>query len=143
MCDVVVTVPKSFTHPAAPGKRGLAAWLAEGDPPGSEWSGMEWMFTTYGCLPFFTPGDRCYVTCGGRVVGYAPLIRVMYEKKRFRNGRAPLAFVRGGGAVAVTINEPVAGFRGWRARWWDRCEEFPLDLADILGPRAPLFRGIT
>jgi hypothetical protein len=50
MSDVVVTVPKNFTHPSAPGKRGLAAWLAEGDPPGSEWSGTEWMFTTYGPL---------------------------------------------------------------------------------------------
>lgn len=49
--DYVVTVPKSFTHPAAPGKRGLAAWIAEGDAAGEAWSGTEWMFTTYGPLP--------------------------------------------------------------------------------------------
>ena len=48
MADVVVTVPKNFTHPDAPGLKGLAAWLAEGDPPGSEWSGDEWEFTTWG-----------------------------------------------------------------------------------------------
>lgn len=31
MSDVVVTVPKNFTHPDFPGLRGLAAWIAEGD----------------------------------------------------------------------------------------------------------------
>lgn len=128
MCDVVVTVPRNFTHPAAPGKRGLAAWLAEGDPPGSVWSGIEWEFTTYGPLPANKPGDRCYVVCEGRLVGYAPLVRVLYDEKRFRNGQAPLCFIRRGGAVACTIDEPIRGFRGWRERWWNRADEKPIDL---------------
>lgn len=132
MCDVVVTVPKNFRHPVAPGKVGLAAWLAEGDPPGAEWGGTEWEFTTYGPLPVFIPGDRCYVVCEGRLVGYAPLLRVMYDQSRFRNGCAPLCFVRGGGAVACTIDESIVGFRGWRVRWWDRANEKPLDLSKYL-----------
>ena len=127
MSDVVVTVPKNFTHPCAPGKRGLAAWLAEGDAPGTEWTGTEWDFTTYGPLPMFIPGDRA--------VGYAPLLRILYEKARFRNGCAPLCFVRGGGAVACTIYQEIRGFRGWRSRWWERSEEKPLDLSDYLTGR--------
>lgn len=132
MCDVVVTVPRNFTHPAAPGQRGLAAWLAEGDPPGTEWSGTEWEFMTYGPLPVLVRGDRCYVVYAGRLVGYAPLVRILYDQSRFHDGLAPLAFVRHGGAVACTIAERIRGFRGWRARWWDRAAEVPLDLrADL------------
>lgn len=132
MSDVVVTVPMNFRHPSAPGKKGLAAWLAEGDPPGSPWSGQEWHFTTHGVLPTFSPGDRCYVVCEGRLVGYAPLLRVLYDQNRFMRGRAPICFVRGGGAVACTIDEKITGFRGWRRRWWDRSEEKPLDLSEFL-----------
>jgi hypothetical protein len=65
MADVVVTVPKGFTHPAAPGRRGLAAWLAEGDPPGSTWSGTLWSFRTAGARPDIRPGERVYVLCDG------------------------------------------------------------------------------
>lgn len=137
MSDVVVTVPKNFTHPVAPGKRGLAAWLAEGDPPGSEWSGQEWWFTTYGPLPVgVNPGDRCYVVCEGRLVGYSPLTQVLYDPDRLRNGCAPIAFVRAGGAVACTIDEPITGFRGWRRRWWNREDERPLDLSESDKPMA-------
>src|SRR6185369_461133 len=118
MCDVVVTVPKNFTHPRAPGMKGLAAWVAEGDAAGEPYSGQEWMFTTYGPLPVFIPGDRCYIICEGRLRGYSPLTNVLYDSSRFRNGQAPIAFVRRGEAVAVTIAEPITGFRGWRARWW-------------------------
>ena len=67
MSDYVVTVPKNFTHPAAPGKRGLAAWIAEGDAAGDPQSGREWWFTTYGLLPSFVgDDDRLYVVCEGR-----------------------------------------------------------------------------
>ncbi len=123
MSDVVVTVPKNFTHPCAPGKRGLAAWIAEGDEPGDEWSGQEWHFTTYGPIPVFIPGDRCYIVCEGALRGYSPLIEVLYDESRYRNGQAPIDFVRGGGAVPVTIPEKIVGFRGWRTRWWDQDDE--------------------
>lgn len=125
MCDVVVTVPKNFTHPCAPGLRGLLAWIAEGDPAGEPWSGTEWEFTTYGPIPNFIKGDRCYVVCEGKLRGYAPMLRVMYDPSRLRGGQAPLCFVRGGGAVAVTIPQQIVGFRGWRQRWWDRAIETP------------------
>lgn len=133
MSDVVVTVPKNFTHPAAPGKKGLAAWLAEGDPPGSEWSGTKWVYETHGNMPLCFPGDRVYVVCEGRLVGYSPLIRAMYQSEHSRPGKpyfGPVAFVRGGGAVACTIGDKIIGFRGWRYRWWDRDEEKPLDLKE-------------
>lgn len=32
---------------------------------------------------------------------------------------------RQGGAVAVTIKEPIPGFRGLRVRWWPREAEHP------------------
>ena len=117
--DVVVTVPKNFTHPCAPGLKGLAAWLAEGDPAGSEWSGIEWDFTTSGGRPQIEPGDRVYVVCEGKLVGYAPLIRVECDGSR-------VTFIRGGGAVACTIAEPITGFRGWRYRFWNREDEILL-----------------
>lgn len=125
MSDVVVTVPKNFTHPAAPGKRGLAAWIAEGDAAGDEWSGKTWWFTTYGPLPVFSPGDRCYVVCEGRLRGYAPLIDVKFDADNLRFRWAPIAFIRAGDAVAVTIPQKVTGFRGWRTRWWNREDEIP------------------
>ena len=126
MNDYVVTVPKNFTHHAAPGKRGLAAWIAEGDAAGDPASGREWCFTTYGILPSpVGDDDRLYVVCEGRLRGYAPLVAIKYDKLRFKNGRAPLAFVRRGGAVAVTIAERIIGFRGYRRRWWHRDMELP------------------
>lgn len=134
MSDVVVTVPKNFTHPAAPGKRGLAAWIAEGDAAGDAYSGQEWWFTTYGPLPYCQPGERVYIVCEGRLRGYAPLIRAMFDESRVRNGCAPIAFIRGGDVVAVTIDEPIQGFRGWRARWWDRADERPFPDWKTAGP---------
>ncbi len=125
MSDVVVTVPMNFKLDGVPGKRGLAAWIEEGDAVGEEWSGEEWAFTTYGPLPYIQPGERVYIVCEGRLRGYAPLIRCLFDESRFRNGKAPIAFIRGGGAVAVTIAEPITGFRGWRSRWWDYSDETP------------------
>lgn len=140
MSDVVVTVPKTFTHPAAPGLRGLAAWIAEGDPAGEPHSGQEWMFTTYGPLPVIQPGERVYVVCEGRLRGYAPLIRCLYDQNSYRRGQARIAFVRGGDAVAVTIDEPIQGFRGYRLRWWDRDRERPFPDWKETGAGASLFR---
>lgn len=122
--DLVVTVPKTFTHPASPGKRGLAAWVGEGDAAGEEWSGTEWGFTTYGNITLPLRAERLYIVCEGKLRGYAPILRVMYAEP-VRNGCAPLNIIRGGGAVAVTIDEPIVGFRGVRVRWWDRADERP------------------
>lgn len=111
MTDVVVTVPQSF---------GLDEWIAEGDPAGEEWSGQVWHFYLGGAPPRdVEPGDRVYVVYKGYVRGYAPLVRI--ERTTERN----FAFVRHGGAVAVTINEYVRGFQGWRYVWWDRAAEIP------------------
>lgn len=148
MSDCVVTVPKTFTHPDAPGKRGLAAWIAEGDAAGEPWSGQEWWFTTYGPIPVFTPDARLYIVCEGRLRGYAPITDVRYNPNRTRKGQAPIAFLRKGDAVAVTIEQNIVGFRGWRARWWDRSEEivFP-DWKDggiaVINPHVGTQRGQT
>lgn len=125
MSDYVVTVPKAFTHPDAPGKRGLAAWIAEGDAAGEPDSGTEWWFETWGPLPSIDQDSRLYIVCEGRLRGYAPIVRVMYDEASARNGQSHLAFIRRGGAVAVTIDEPITGFRGVRRRWWDRVVERP------------------
>lgn len=109
MSDVVVTVPKSF---------GLDTWIEEGDAAGEPWSGRLWDYTTAGCRPRIVPGERVYVVYNGKLRGYAPLVEL------FVNGRH-LNFVRGGGAVAVTVPEFIQGFRGWRYRWWQREDEQP------------------
>lgn len=106
--DVVVTVPKTF---------GLAEWIAEGDAAGEPWSGEEWHFYI-GLAPKIEPGERVYVVCNGKLRGYAPLVRVEYGAER-------TALVRHGGAVAVTIDEYIQGFRGFRYRWWDTASEKP------------------
>lgn len=120
---IVVTVPKSFRYDGAPGKIGLAAWIAEGDAAGDPESGQLWNFSTFGQRPNIRPGDRVYIVCEGRIRGYAPLVEMRFRAASFGNGYIDL--IRGGGAVAVTIPEPVAGFRGWRYRWWDTAIEVP------------------
>lgn len=110
MSDVVVTVPKWF---------GLDTWIAEGDPAGAPWSGEEWCFYLGGGRPAMKPGDRVYVVFNNRLRGYAPLVRIESD------GPGRFALVRHGGAVAVTLDEPIRGFRGWRARWWERADERP------------------
>lgn len=126
MPDVVVTVPKNFTHPDFPGKKGLAAWLSEGDAPGEPWSGQDWCFSTWGMPPNIIPGERVYVVCEGRLVGYAPLTELSLQNEK---GWGAIGFFRKGGAVTCTIPRYIQGFRGWRYRFWDLVEEVPLDLS--------------
>lgn len=109
MADVVVTVPKRF---------GLVAWIAEGDPAGAPWSGNIWHFNLWGRPPQIAPGERVYVVYNGKLRGYAPLVRISRAGPDF-------SLVRHGGAVAVTIDEEITGFRGYRYRWWEIEQERP------------------
>ncbi|MBP6821528.1 MAG: hypothetical protein KA368_08295 [Acidobacteria bacterium] len=113
--DVVVTVPKNFEFA---GKRGIAAWVAEGQLPGEPDGGEDWHFYMGGNPPNIKPGDRVYVVCEGKLRGYAPLVRVEQYGGSY-------ALVRRGNAVAVTIDAPVRGFQGFRYRWWEREDEKP------------------
>lgn len=151
MADVVVTVPMHMWQD----------WLFEGDLPGEDrvgcpdclWSGprgawighlwpgfpdskcvlaetpLEWEFFLGENAPKIEPGERVYVVAHGRLRGYAPLIRVDFPSYSRRCG-----LVRGEGGVAVTIDHPIKGFRGWRYRWWDRADERPFPdwkIADV------------
>lgn len=116
MSDILVTLPQRFT---------LKTWVEEGDPAGTEWSGQEWHWYMGGLMPRITPGERVYVCYKGRIIGYAPLVRIeSADAWRF-------ALVRHGGAVAVTINRTIPGFRGFRYRDWDYSEEVPFPEWDI------------
>ena len=108
MSDVVVTVPKWF----------WPEWIAEGDAVGEPESGEEWGFFLGGSRPDAGPGDRCYIVAHGKLRGFAPIVRVAQTERGW-------AICRRGGAVAVTLPEPVPGFRGWRRRWWTRDVEVP------------------
>lgn len=110
--DVVVTLPKRF---------GLKAWIAEGDPAGTEWSGEEWGWYMGGNPPTkLDPGDRVYVVYSGHLIGYSPLVCI--RENLYMLG---YVLVRRGDAVAVTIDERIRGFQGYRYRWWDREQERP------------------
>ena len=128
MSDVVVTVPKNFRWDDSP-HTGLLAWADEGGLPGNDGCG-EYEYTTGGMKPRIEVGERVYVVCEGRLRGYAPLVRMIFDPLRGNWGYVSL--VRGGGAVAVTIATQITGFRGWRYRWWCRDDErpFPEWLAD-------------
>lgn len=110
MSDVVVTVPLWF---------GLHHWIAEGDAAGEPWSGQLWDFSVSGPRPDVQPGERVYIVFNKKLRGYAPLVHIEQLGSNY------WSLVRGGGAVAVTIPEPIVGFRGWRRRWWDRALEAP------------------
>lgn len=111
MSDVVVTVPKSF---------GLQAWIEEGQLPGEPWDGAEeYHFYLGGPRPAMKPGERVYIVYNGKLRGYAPLVRIDdYDNRGY-------GLVRRGGAVAVTILEPIIGFRGFKYRFWNRDIEVP------------------
>lgn len=110
MSDLVVTVPLTF---------GLENWIDEGDAAGEPWTGCYWDFGVAGARPDIEVGDRVYVVYNRKLRGYAPLVELAQERPGY------WFLVRAGGAVAVTIDEPIIGFRGWRRRWWDRAVERP------------------
>ncbi len=111
MTDVVVRLSKSF---------GLDEWIAEGDPAGSEWSGTEWGWLTRIRPARLNPGDRLYVVYKDRLIGYAPVTRVVPT-----SDPGLYAICRNHDAVACTIDEAIPSFRGIRYRWWDRSIEVP------------------
>jgi len=115
MPDVVVTVPKNFEFN---GKRGLAAWIAEGDLPGDPWGGEDWHFYLGGNAPNINPGERVYVVCEGKLRGYSELIRIEREGNY-------IGLVRHNRSEAVTLADPIKGFQGFRYRWWNREDEIP------------------
>jgi len=111
--DVVVTVPKGLWE----------EWIEEGDLPGDRPSGSEshfWIRQDF--MPAIDPGERVYIVAHGRLRGYAPLRR---REHICRLAPTRACLVRDGGAVALMIDEPIIGFRGWRYRWWDRAAERP------------------
>jgi hypothetical protein len=120
--DVVVTLTKSF---------GLRRWIAEGDPAGTDWSGQEWGWYMGGHPPKnLEPGDRVYVVYDGHLIGYSPLVCIR-QNPHIRG----YVLVRGGGAVAVTIDERIRGFQGCRYRWWKREDERPFpDWQELVHP---------
>ena len=106
MSDIVVTVPKRL----------WLEWIDEGDLPGEEWTGLESFFHIGGAKPDIMRGERVYVVAFGRLRGYAPLVRVEETTTGYE-------LVRRDRAEAVTIDEPIPGFRGWRYRWWQHEHE--------------------
>lgn len=118
MADVVVTLPKSF---------GLDRWMAEGDRPGDPWTGAYYAFTV-SQAPTIEPGERVYVVHDGRLIGYAPLVEARVRPSPRNLSRAATELIRGGGAVACTIDEHIPGFRGYRYRFWKRDQEKPLSM---------------
>lgn len=108
--DVVVTCPQNL----------WLEWLLEGDLPDESYTGDRYHFWLHGALPEMQPGDRVYVVAYGRLRGYAPLVAV---ERRCKLRPSMGCLVRQGGAVAVTIDQPIRGFRGWQWVWWPRDEE--------------------
>jgi len=109
--DVVVTVPKPL----------WGAWMEEGGLPGEPWGQDEYHFWV-ATPPEIHVGERVYIVAHGKLRGYSPLVRCE-RHCQLRPNRAYL--IRNNGAVSVTINQSIAGFRGYRYRWWDYIEETP------------------
>ena len=112
MVDLVGTCPKGF----------WLEWIAEGDPAGSEDTGVQWAWNTgHRLIHAIKPGDRFYIVAHGRLRGYAPVTRIDRPHLPGAGGQ----IIREGGAVAVTILDAIAGFQGLRRRWWPRGAELP------------------
>jgi hypothetical protein len=118
--DVVVTLAKSF---------GLQRWIDEGDPAGEKWSGTNWAWFIGKRFPKKLQfGERVYVVYDKHLIGYSPLWAIDAVPGGFdseMDQREGFALIRQGGAVAVTIDQQIKGFQGFRYRWWDRSEERP------------------
>lgn len=111
-----MTLPKKF---------GLKRWIEEGDAAGDPphpqtllgertyWWGVP-------SVPKIRSGARVYVVYDGRLIGYSHLVEI-----RQWMGKPRAYLIHGGGAVAVTIDEPIRGFQGYRYRWWDHDQEKP------------------
>lgn len=108
--DLVVTVPKQLWE----------EWIAEGDAVGEPESGEEWGFRVGTRKPNIDAGDRLYIVAWGKLRGYSPVTKVVYSEIEQR-----WMICRRGNAVAVTINEEIKGFQGFRKRWWKYKDEFP------------------
>lgn len=125
--DLVGTCPKDFWE----------EWIAEGDAAGEPASGEEWgWYTAARMAENIKPGDRFYVVAHGKLRGWAPVTRLQVSPLR-----ESFVICREGGGVACTIDQPIPGFRGLRARWWDRAAEIPFPewknpLAEIPLPSA-------
>jgi hypothetical protein len=133
MTDIVVCVPQHR----------WIGWLAEGTLP-DEPCPIETEYHWFGSetTPMISQSERVYIVAHGRLRGYAPLVRLDTRDDVLRRWcaqkdpsipapgtwwwpSAKWALVRHGGAVAVTIPEPIRGFPGWRTRWWQRETELP------------------
>ena len=107
--DLVGTCPKTFWE----------EWLEEGDCAGSPETGdLYGWFTMSRLVRKTEPTARFYVVAHGRLRGYSSVVEVGRCWDEFE-------ILRRGNAVAVTIPEPIPGFRGLRKRWWDRSDEIP------------------
>ena len=114
--DFVGTCPKTFWK----------EWLAEGDCAGDEHSGWAHHWITRSRLALKAkPGDRFYIVAHGRLRGYATVLVVRDHSTC--SAEHTFSIVRGGGAVACTIDKPIPGFRGLRKRWWKREDEYPFE----------------
>lgn len=129
MSDVVVTVPKRL----------WMEWLSEGDlalplatpDKPSRWHGENEYGFVVRSRPKIEPGERVYVVAFNALRGYAPLVEVSTDVRRFGHDRG-FALVRRGEAVPVTLATPIAGFQGFRYRWWSRSDERPFrDWAEV------------
>lgn len=121
MSDLVVTCPKQLWWD----------WIAEGDAAGDPYTGEEWGWFLGGLQPRISPGDRLYIVAWGKLRGYAPVTRLVQTERGW-------CICRRGGAVAVTIDEEIPGFRGWRQRWWTTDIEIPFpSWKDVQRPAKP------
>ena len=108
MPNIVVTVPKHF----------WPEWIEEGDAAGEVKTGTEWGFYMGGRPPPVEPGDRLYIVAHGMLRGYSPITRL-------RTFDCDFCICREGGGVAVTIDQTIKGFQGWRYVWWEPKDERP------------------
>ena len=117
--DLVATCPKSFWD----------EWLEEGDCAGDPESGQLYGWHTgHPLVVEATIGDRFYVVAHGKLRGYALVadVHVWHRSIQRQYRQRPGGVIyRAGGAVAVTIPQPIPSFRGLRKRWWRRDSEVP------------------